>query len=47
MISLGPLLDAPGLKLVAVEDKDALKRNRSRRVQRDESQVRIRHHPAA
>jgi hypothetical protein len=40
MISLGPLLDALALKLVAVPDDEAFERNRSRYVRRDDPHFR-------
>jgi hypothetical protein len=39
--SLGPILSALGMKLIAVADDSALERNRSRMVKRDKSQVRV------
>jgi len=40
MQTLGPLLDALGLKLIAVPNEAALERNRSRYVKRDEAHYR-------
>jgi hypothetical protein len=40
METLGPFLDALSLKLIAVPDEEALARNRSRYVRRDESAAR-------
>lgn len=44
--TLGPILGALGLKLIAVQDDEATERYRARRVKRNASQVRI-HHPNA
>jgi hypothetical protein len=40
LISLGPLLDTLGLKLIAVSDEEALERNRSRYKPRDDPHFR-------
>jgi hypothetical protein len=40
MLTLGPLLDALGIKLIAVPDEAALARNRSRYVKRDDAHYR-------
>jgi hypothetical protein len=44
--TLGPILGALGMKLIAVQDDAALERNRPRMVKRNKSQVRV-HRPAA
>jgi hypothetical protein len=42
MATLGPVLDALGLKLIVIVDEEALARNRSRMPRRNKSQVRCR-----